>query len=63
VFLNPIVLSCLPNEIRLEWARDREGHEADLDHLLNFLKKEIRRGSVHVKSVENVMLRIGAGIW
>ncbi|XP_064648538.1 uncharacterized protein LOC135500816 [Lineus longissimus] len=43
VFLTPVVLSCLPSEVRLEWARDGEGHEDDLDFLLDFLKTDIRR--------------------
>ena len=45
VILNPILLSRLPQEVRLEWAREAEGREADLDHLIKFLKKEVdRRG-------------------
>ena len=43
VFLTPIILSCLPSELRLEWARDGDGHESDLDFLLVFLDKEISR--------------------
>ncbi|KAK3892841.1 hypothetical protein Pcinc_003312 [Petrolisthes cinctipes] len=43
VFLTPIILSRLPNEMRLEWARDDDGHESDLEFLLKFLDKEISR--------------------
>lgn len=43
VFLTPIILSRLPNELRLEWARDGDGHESDLEWLLQFLHKEISR--------------------
>lgn len=41
IFLTPIILSRLPNEIRLEWARKGAGHESDLDWLLTFLREEI----------------------
>ena len=43
VFLTPIVLACLPDDIRLEWARDSEGKESDLVYLLAFLQKEMHR--------------------
>lgn len=43
VLLTPIILSRLPSEMRLEWARDGDGHENDLEFLLNFLDKEISR--------------------
>ena len=33
----------MPEEIRLEWSRESEGKEADLDHLMEFLEKEIHR--------------------
>jgi len=42
ILLTPIVLSCLPHDIRMEWARGCEGKEEDLDWLLDFLDKEIR---------------------
>ena len=41
VVLTPIVLSCLPHSIRLEWARESEDKESDLEWLLEFLEKEI----------------------
>ena len=41
VFLTPIILSRLPSEMRLEWARQSAGHESDLDWLLKFLQEEI----------------------
>ncbi|XP_068215832.1 uncharacterized protein [Palaemon carinicauda] len=63
VFLTPIILSRLPSELRLEWARDGDGHESDLDWLLTFLDKEISRlkrseafkgkSSSEVKKIEN----------
>lgn len=43
VILTPLVLSKLPPEVRLEWARGSEEKESDLEHLLDFLKKEITR--------------------
>ena len=43
VILTPIIVSKLPEEIRLEWSRDSEGKEDDLDHLLKFLDSEINR--------------------
>ena len=43
IFLTPIILSRLPSEITLEWARNSKGHEADLQYLLDFLKDEIER--------------------
>ncbi|KAG1661284.1 Cyclin-dependent kinase 8 [Nymphon striatum] len=43
VILTPIILSRIPEEMRLEWSRDCEGKEADLDHLMTFLEKEINR--------------------
>ena len=43
VILTPLVLSKLPKEIRLEWARGGSGHESDLEWLLQFLKVETER--------------------
>ena len=43
VLLTPIILSRLPTELRLEWARTGEGKEGDLAYLLDFLKLEISR--------------------
>ena len=43
VILTPLVLSRLPQDIRLEWSREAEGKESDLTFLLDFLKKEIVR--------------------
>ena len=43
VVLTPVVLARLPEDIRMEWARDGDGHEADLEWLLQFLRKEIER--------------------
>ena len=43
VILTPLILSRLPQDIRLEWAREGEGRESDLAWLLDFLNKEIRR--------------------
>ena len=43
VVLTPLVLSKLPEDVRLEWARTSEGKEGDLTHLLTFLNEEISR--------------------
>ena len=43
VILTPLILSRLPTDIRLEWARSGEGKEDNLDFLLKFLSEEIRR--------------------
>ena len=42
VVLTPVILSRLPQEIRLEWSRESSGHEGDLKFLLTFLQKEIQ---------------------
>ncbi|KAJ8042348.1 hypothetical protein HOLleu_13378 [Holothuria leucospilota] len=41
LFLTPVILSRLPQEIRMEWAREGEGKESDLGFLLEFLKKNL----------------------
>ena len=38
-----LILSRVPQELRLEWSRDGKGHESDLKFLLSFLEKEIQR--------------------
>ena len=43
VILTPLILSRLPPDLRLEWARNGAGHESDLEFLLSFLKLEIQR--------------------
>lgn len=43
VILTPLVLSRLPEDVRLEWARGAEGKEGDLRYLLEFLACEISR--------------------
>ena len=43
VLLTPVILHSLPSEIKLEWARDADGHESDLDFLMTFLKSEVTR--------------------
>ena len=43
VILTPLILSRMPQELRLEWSRDGKGHESDLKFLLSFLEKEIQR--------------------
>ena len=43
VVLTPLVLSRLPEDIRMEWARGGAGKEADLDFLITFLFEEIKR--------------------
>ena len=41
VILTPLVLSKLPKDICLQWARSSAGKESDLDWLLTFLKEDI----------------------
>ena len=41
VILTPLIISSLPQDIRLEWAREVEGKEGDLDWLMEFLNKEL----------------------
>lgn len=43
VVLSPIILSKLPQDIRLEWSRESSGLEGDLEWLLKFLQQEIQR--------------------
>lgn len=43
VVLTPVILSRLPQDIRLEWSRESSGHEDDLEWLLKFLQTEIQR--------------------
>ncbi|KAF0296196.1 hypothetical protein FJT64_006345 [Amphibalanus amphitrite] len=43
VMMVPVLLQRLPTAIRMEWARDGVGHEADLNWLLEFLDSEIGR--------------------
>ena len=43
VILTPLILSRVPQELRLEWSREGKGHESDLNYLLEFLDKEIQR--------------------
>ena len=43
VILTPLIISSLPKDIRLEWAREGEGKEGDLDWLMEFLNKELNR--------------------
>ena len=43
VILTPLILSRLPADIRLEWAREGESRESDLKWLMDFLHKEIER--------------------
>ncbi|XP_063851761.1 uncharacterized protein LOC135095052 [Scylla paramamosain] len=42
VVLTPVILSRLPQEIRMEWSRDGSGH-GDLDWLMTCLQSEIKR--------------------
>ena len=43
VVLTPVIVSKLPEEIRLEWSRNSEKKETDLPFLLSFLGLEIQR--------------------
>ena len=40
--LTPILLECLPRDMRMEWAKE-EKKEGDLDYLLNLFKTELER--------------------
>ena len=42
VLLTPIILSSLPADIRMQWARASERRERDLEWLLEFLGQEIK---------------------
>ena len=42
VILTPIIVSRLHENMRMEWSRDSEGKEADLDYLMEFLDREIK---------------------
>ena len=65
VILTPVIVSRLPEDIHLEWARKGAGHESDLKWLLTFLESDIKcrveksgvQGQVvlHLKSVRNVL--------
>lgn len=45
VILTPLILSRVPADVRLEWARDSVGREGDLEFLIKFLQQELdRRG-------------------
>ena len=41
VFLTPLILTCLPAGVRMEWARKSAGKESDLEFLMDFLTQEI----------------------
>jgi len=41
VLLTPIVLTALPSDIRMQWARQSETKESDLAFLLDFMEKEL----------------------
>ena len=43
VILTPLILHQLPSNYRLEWSREAEGRESDLNYLMTFLFDEIRR--------------------
>lgn len=43
IFLTPLILSRLPVDVRMEWAREGAGKEGDLRYLLYFMKGEIER--------------------
>jgi hypothetical protein len=43
IFMTPIILSRLPADVRMEWAREGDGKEGDLDFLMKFMKIELER--------------------
>ena len=38
IIITPIIISCLPSQLALEWADVSNGKEGDLPHLLTFLQ-------------------------
>ena len=42
VFLTPIILSCLPYDLSLEWSRGSTGKEKDVTYLMTFIDKQIK---------------------
>lgn len=52
-FLTTVILSRLPNQIHVEWARKCAGHKRDLTQLLTFLWQEIE-GIERSKALKNV---------
>ena len=43
IVLTPIILSRLPEDVRLEWSRAADGKEGEVEFLLEFLWREVRR--------------------
>ena len=43
VILTPLILHRLPADLRMEWAREGDKRESDVDYLMTFLKTEIER--------------------
>lgn len=43
VILVPLILQCLPAGLRMEWAREGDQREAEVEFLITFLQKEIER--------------------
>jgi hypothetical protein len=43
VVLTPLLLSRLPEDLRMEWARDGVDRESDLAFLMRFLQKQVER--------------------
>jgi len=41
ILLTPIVLSCLPTEMKILWSRQMKDKDADLEQLMTFLDQEI----------------------
>ena len=57
VILTPVIVSRLPEDIRLEWARKGAGHKSDLKWLLTFLESDIKcreRSQVYEDKVSSV---------
>ncbi len=55
VVLTPLVLSRLPPDLPLEWAREGELHESDIGYLLDFLQRELeRRETLHADICDGV---------
>ena len=60
VMLTPLILSRLPPDLRLEWAREGEHHEGDLSFLLDFLQREIERRERSLTFSTGLMLHMEA---
>ena len=54
VILTPVILSRLPQDIRLEWSTEGKGHESHLIFSLEFLQSEIQRRELSHVFIESI---------